>query len=69
MHMTMTGTLIEGSFPHMLLQETLKNLKVVVINSQCNFTYSSHTLVDMAEYYMASHLLALQRFPSCIQHL
>ena len=23
----------------------------------------------MAEYYMASHLLALQRFPSCIQHL
>ena len=33
MHMAMTGTLIEGSFSHMLLQETLKNLKVVVILS------------------------------------
>ena len=33
MHMAMTGTLVEGSFPHMLLQEALKNLKVVVILS------------------------------------
>ena len=31
MHMAMTGTLIEGSFSHMLLQETLKYLKVVAI--------------------------------------
>ena len=27
MHMTMSGTLIEGSFPHMLLQEALKKLE------------------------------------------
>ena len=42
MHMAMTGTLIEGSFSHMLLQETLKNLwKVVAILSVTLFvTYS-----------------------------
>ena len=65
MHMEMTGTLNEGLFSHMLRQETLKHLKVVAILSVTVL----HTLVDMAEYYMASHLLALQRFPSCIQHL
>ena len=41
MQMTMTDTLIEGSFPHMLLQEALKNLKVVAILSVTVFvTYS-----------------------------
>ena len=35
MHMAMTGTLIEGSFSHMLLQEALKNLKVEAILSRC----------------------------------
>ena len=41
MHMAMTGTLIEGSFSHMLLQETLKNLKVVaILNVTVFVTYS-----------------------------
>ena len=41
MHMALTGTLIDGSFSHILLQETLKNLKDMAILSVTVFvTYS-----------------------------